>query len=111
MATEGNRNIRFTSVVNLPGVARRLEVFGDTRLIISKQPMGAWGSRSNRGEVTMTTSLQKSQLRQNNILRKIKVEGNVGEGQKVIVRCEVATLRWRGFESRMAIWNKIYERV
>ena len=111
MATEGNRNIRFTSVVNLPGVARRLEVFGDTRLIISKQPMGAWGSGSNRREVTMTTSLQKSELRRNNILRKIKVEGNVGEGQKVIVRCEVATLRWRGFESRMAIWNKIYERV
>ena len=59
----------------------------------------------------MTTSLQKSQLRRSNIPRKIKVEGNVGEGQKVIVRCETATLRWKGFESRMAIWNKIYERV
>ena len=59
----------------------------------------------------MTTSLQKSQLKRNNILEKIKVEGNVGEGQKIIVRYETATLRLKGFESRMAIWNKIYERV
>jgi hypothetical protein len=59
----------------------------------------------------MTKSLQKSQLKRNNILEKIKVEGNVGEGQKVIVRYETTTLRWKGFESRMAIWNKIYERV
>jgi len=59
----------------------------------------------------MTTSDQKSQLKRNNILEKIKVEGNVGEGQRVIVRYETATLRWNGFESRMAIWNKIYERV
>jgi hypothetical protein len=73
--------------------------------------MGAWGSRSNRWEVTMTKLLQKSQLKRNNILGKIRVEGNVGEGQKVIVRYETATLRWKGFESRMAIWNKIYERV
>jgi hypothetical protein len=59
----------------------------------------------------MTKLLQKSQLKRNNILGKIRVEGNVGEGQKVIVRYETATLRWKGFESRMAIWNKIYERV
>jgi hypothetical protein len=59
----------------------------------------------------MRTSLQKSQLKRSNILEKIKVEGNVGEGQKVIVRYETATLQWKGFESRMAIWNKIYERV
>jgi hypothetical protein len=73
--------------------------------------MGGWGSRSNRREVTMTTSLQKSQLKRGNILEKIKVEGNVDEEQKVIIRYEAATLRWKGFESRMAIWNKIYERV
>ena len=73
--------------------------------------MGAWGSRSNRREVTMTTSLQKSQLKRGTILEKIKVGGNVEEGQKVIIRYETATLRWKGFESRMAIWNKIYERV
>jgi len=59
----------------------------------------------------MTKSLQESQLKRNNILGKIKVEGNAGERQKVIVRFETATLRWRGFESRMAIWNKLYERV
>jgi hypothetical protein len=73
--------------------------------------MGAWGSRSNRREVTMTTSLEKSQLKRNNILEKIKVEGNVGERREVIVCCKTATLKWKGFESRMAIWNKIYERV
>jgi hypothetical protein len=73
--------------------------------------MEAWGSRSNRREVTMTTSLQKSQLKRSNLLEEIKVEGNLDEGQKVIVRCETATLKWKGSESRMAIWNRIYERV
>ena len=73
--------------------------------------MGAWGSRSDRREVTMTTLLQKSQLNRGTILEKIKVEGNVDERWKVIVCCKTATLKWKGFESRMAIWNKIYERV
>ena len=73
--------------------------------------MGAWGSRSNRREVTMRTSMQKSQPKQSNILEKIKVEGNVNERREVIVCCKAATLKWKGFESRMAIWNKIYERV
>ena len=59
----------------------------------------------------MTTSLQRSQLKGSNILKKIKVEGNVGERQEVMVCCKTATLSWKGFESRMAIWNKIYERV
>ena len=59
----------------------------------------------------MTTSLQKSQLKRSNILKKIKVEGKVDERQEVIVCCKTATLKWKGFESRMAIWNKIYERV
>jgi len=59
----------------------------------------------------MTTSLQKSQLKRATILEKIKVEGNVDEGQKVIIRYETATLKWKGFESRMAMWNKIYGRV
>jgi hypothetical protein len=59
----------------------------------------------------MKTSLQKGQPKRSNILKKIKVEGNVDEGQKVIVRCETASLKWKGFESRMTIWNRIYERV
>ena len=59
----------------------------------------------------MTTSLQKSQLKQNNILKKIKVEGEVDEGRKIIVGYETVTLKWKGFESQMAIWTKIYERV
>jgi hypothetical protein len=59
----------------------------------------------------MRTSLQKSHLKRSNILKKIKVEGNVDERREVIVCCKAATLKWKGFESRMAIWNKIYERV
>jgi len=59
----------------------------------------------------MRTSLERSQLKRGNILEKIKVEGNVDERREVIVCCKAATLKWKGFESRMAIWNKIYERV
>ncbi len=59
----------------------------------------------------MRTSMQKSQLKRGSILKKIKVEGNVDERREVMVCCKTATLRWKGFESRMSIWNKIYERV
>jgi hypothetical protein len=59
----------------------------------------------------MTTSLQKGQLKRSNVLRKINVEGNVDERREVIVCCKAAILKWKGFESRVAIWNKIYERV
>jgi hypothetical protein len=59
----------------------------------------------------MTKSLQKSQLKRSNILKKIRVEGNVDESREVIVCCKTATLKWKGFESRMSIWNKIYQRV
>ena len=59
----------------------------------------------------MRTSLQKSHLKRSNILKKINVEGNADERREVIVCCKAATLKWKGFESRMAIWNKIYERV
>jgi len=84
---------------------------GDTLLVISKVAMGAWGGRLNRLEVTMTTSLQKNQLKRSNILKKIKVEGEVDEGQKVIVGYETATLKWKGFESQMVIWTKICGRI
>ena len=70
--------------------------------------MGAQGSRSNQQEVTMITSLQKSQLKESNVLKKIKVEGEVNEGQKVIIRCETAAVKWKGFESQMVIWRKMY---
>jgi hypothetical protein len=59
----------------------------------------------------MKASLQKSQLKRGNILKKIKVEGEVDEGREVIVCCETGTPKWKGFESRMAIWNRIYERI
>ena len=59
----------------------------------------------------MRTSLQKSQPKRSNILKKIKVEGNVDERREVIVCCKTATLKWKGFESQMAMWTKVYERV
>ena len=59
----------------------------------------------------MTTSLQQIQLKRSIILKKIKVEGNVDERQKVIVCHKIPPLKWKGFESRIAILNKIYERV
>ena len=45
------------------------------------------------------------------ILKRIKVEGTVDEGREVIVRYETATLKWKGFESYMVMWTKIYERI
>jgi len=60
----------------------------------------------------MTKSLQKSQLKRSNILRKITVEGNVDKGQDVIVCYETAALKkWKGFESQMGIWTKIYGQI
>jgi hypothetical protein len=59
----------------------------------------------------MKTSSQKSQLKLSHILKKIKVESNVGEKREVIVCCETVPLKWKGFESQMVIWNKIYERI
>jgi hypothetical protein len=59
----------------------------------------------------MATSLQKTQPKRNNMLGKIKVEGNVDERQEVIVCCKTAPLKWKGFESQMAMWTKFYERV
>jgi hypothetical protein len=73
--------------------------------------MGAWGSRSNQPEVTMRTSLQKVQPKPGNVLKKIKVGSKVDEGKQVMVRCETAALKWKGFESQMVIWTKIYERI
>jgi hypothetical protein len=56
----------------------------------------------------MRTSLQKGQPKRSNVLRKIKVQGEVDAVQKVIVRCETAALKWKGFESQMVIWRKMY---
>jgi hypothetical protein len=59
----------------------------------------------------MRTSMQKGQLKRPNILGKIKVEGNAGETREVIVCCKATALKWKGFESQMGIWTKIYERI
>ena len=59
----------------------------------------------------MIKSLERSRPKRSNILKKIKVEGNVDERREVIVCCKTATLKWKGFESQMAMWTKVYERV
>ncbi len=60
----------------------------------------------------MTTSLQKSELKPSNILKKIKVENVVDKRREVTVHCETTTfLKWKGFESQMMIWTKICERI
>jgi hypothetical protein len=56
----------------------------------------------------MTTSLQKGQLEWTNVLGKIKVQSEVDAVQKVIVHCETAALKWKGFESQMVIGRKMY---
>ncbi len=57
----------------------------------------------------MTTSLQKGQPQRSNVvLGKIKVQGEVDVGQKVIIRCETAAVKWKGFESQMVISRKMY---
>jgi len=56
----------------------------------------------------MTTSLQKGQPKRSNVLGKIKLEGEINEGQKVIIRCETAAVKWKGFESQMVICAKFY---
>jgi hypothetical protein len=66
----------------------------------------------NQLEITMTTSLRKGQPKRSNVMKKIKVGGEVDKGQEVIVRYEeTVTLKWKGFESHMVIWTKIYERI
>jgi hypothetical protein len=57
----------------------------------------------------MLIASRKNEAEGSNVLKKIKVEGNVDEGKEVIVRSQTAILRWKGFESQMVIWNRIYE--
>jgi len=54
-------------------------------------------------------SVRRSSRRSLGAVEWVKVEGKVDEGQEVIVRYETAALKWKGFESHMVIWTKIYE--
>jgi hypothetical protein len=56
----------------------------------------------------MTTSLKKGQPKRSSVPGEIKVQGEVDAVQKVIVRCETAALKWKGFESQIVIWRKMY---
>jgi hypothetical protein len=46
-----------------------------------------------------------------NVLGKIKIEGKQNKGQEVIVRYETPPLKWKGFESYLVMWTKIYQRI
>jgi hypothetical protein len=60
----------------------------------------------------MVITPRKNEVEESSFLKKIKVEGKVDEGREVIVRCETTTfLKWKGFESQMVIWTKIYKRI
>jgi hypothetical protein len=59
----------------------------------------------------MVIASRKSEVKGSCVLKKIKVEGNVDEGQEVIVRFETGISECEGFKSLMARWNKVYERV
>ena len=54
---------------------------------------------------------QKNKVEGSNVLKKIEVKGKVDEGQEVIVRHETAPLKWKGFESYMVMWTKVYGRI
>ena len=55
--------------------------------------------------------IAKGATNRRNGLEKIKVEGDVDEGRKVIVRYETANLKWKGFESFMVLWPKVCEQI
>jgi len=59
----------------------------------------------------MAIESRKNEVERCGVLKKIKVEGEVDEGRQVIVRYQTATLKWKGFESYMVMWTKIYERI
>jgi hypothetical protein len=59
----------------------------------------------------MVVASRKNEVEERNVLGKIKVEGEQNEGQEVIVRHETAPLKWKGFESYLVMWTKIYQRI
>ena len=62
----------------------------------------------------MVIASRKNEIEGSSVLKKIKVEGEVDEGQEVIVRYETSTLKWikwKGFESHIVICTKIYKRI
>jgi hypothetical protein len=62
----------------------------------------------------MVITSRKNEVEGSSVLKKIEVEGKVDEGREVIVRYEAANLKWikwKGFESHMVIWTKIYKRI
>ena len=61
--------------------------------------------------VTMVIPSGKNELEGFSVLKKIELKGEVDEGREVIVRYETAALKWKGFESYLVMWTKIYQRI
>jgi hypothetical protein len=59
----------------------------------------------------MAIASRRSEAKGGCILKRIKVEGTVNEGQEIIVLNRTGTLECEAFKSLMAMWNKIYERI
>ena len=59
----------------------------------------------------MVIALRKGEVKGSCVLKKIRVEGKVDEGHEVLVRCHTASFKWKGFESYMVMWTKLYGRV
>ena len=56
----------------------------------------------------MAIAPRKGRIKRGSVMKKIKVKGNVDKGRDVIVCCKTATLKCEGFQSYMAMWNKMY---
>jgi len=98
----------FPYVDNLPVVERWFGVLNTFYFCIAAG-YGSMGQPIKSAGIMMTTLLQKVQLKRNNVLKKINVEGNMDERQEVMVCCETAALKWKEFESQMVIWRKMYQ--
>jgi hypothetical protein len=59
----------------------------------------------------MVIASRKSEAKGSCVLKNIRVEGKVNEGHEVLVRCHAAPFKWKGFESYMVMWTKLYGRV
>ena len=56
----------------------------------------------------MASPSLRGRIKRSPVPKKIKVEGKVDEGQKVIVRYGTAPVKWGGFKSLMVLWTKVY---
>jgi hypothetical protein len=59
----------------------------------------------------MVIASRRNRVKRGCILKRIKVEGTVDEGQEIIVLFRTGALECEGFKSLMALWNKVYKQI